>query len=531
MQHSVESFKEEGNAQFKKGKLDDAIETYTLALEALEEGASGIGSCNKDDDVSRLLHVTILSNRAACYLKQQPKLSSMNAGLVWMKLCIQDCTDALDVLNKVTSSSAPPSNVREKLLFRRAKAQFTSCALRQNSGQKDSSDDEKTMLSDSAKDLLQLLSDNPHNKDAQQLLQTIRAKHAHLKELGQSSILGKLLQQVKQAWGPEDGLPMNKSATPMQNAEAYATALHEHLSKLLAFLLSDECTPTQDWMELGRRGGIPLMWKIVQGTKQSPAAVENDVSSKTDSSASPTIFQKVPLAALHILSCVTSFPQVAQQYATNVDLPQREVSQMIVESCKLDTSSSLAVACISLLLLLVVALDNNAELELEKGDSDNTGNGSTSKNFTLLDHDAVCTACIAALQCTFSSLPAKAAQDLLTAWASPDRDMVAQALLESRSHGNIPITKASSKYKKLTKMEEHKLKPKEFAAYRKNQYQLLKYQTTRAKQHSVLALWPVLGIWLTAMGVSTMAFNLNGFNFNQSVVDSQGRVINTWFQI
>jgi photosystem II P680 reaction center D1 protein len=25
-----------------------------------------------------------------------------------------------------------------------------------------------------------------------------------------------------------------------------------------------------------------------------------------------------------------------------------------------------------------------------------------------------------------------------------------------------------------------------------------------------------------------MAFNLNGFNFNQSVVDSQGRVIITW---
>ena len=35
----------------------------------------------------------------------------------------------------------------------------------------------------------------------------------------------------------------------------------------------------------------------------------------------------------------------------------------------------------------------------------------------------------------------------------------------------------------------------------------------------------------TVMGVSTMAFNLNGFNFNQSVVDSQGRVINTWADI
>jgi photosystem II P680 reaction center D1 protein len=28
-----------------------------------------------------------------------------------------------------------------------------------------------------------------------------------------------------------------------------------------------------------------------------------------------------------------------------------------------------------------------------------------------------------------------------------------------------------------------------------------------------------------------MAFNLNGFNFNQSVIDSQGRVLNTWADV
>ena len=33
------------------------------------------------------------------------------------------------------------------------------------------------------------------------------------------------------------------------------------------------------------------------------------------------------------------------------------------------------------------------------------------------------------------------------------------------------------------------------------------------------------------MGVSTMAFNLNGFNFNQSVVDSNGRIVPTWADI
>ena len=49
--------------------------------------------------------------------------------------------------------------------------------------------------------------------------------------------------------------------------------------------------------------------------------------------------------------------------------------------------------------------------------------------------------------------------------------------------------------------------------------------------HFFLAAWPVVGIWLTALGISTMAFNLNGFNFNQSIIDSQGRVINTWADI
>ena len=28
-----------------------------------------------------------------------------------------------------------------------------------------------------------------------------------------------------------------------------------------------------------------------------------------------------------------------------------------------------------------------------------------------------------------------------------------------------------------------------------------------------------------------MAFNLNGFNFNQSIVDSQSRVVNTWADV
>ena len=45
--------------------------------------------------------------------------------------------------------------------------------------------------------------------------------------------------------------------------------------------------------------------------------------------------------------------------------------------------------------------------------------------------------------------------------------------------------------------------------------------------HFFLAAWSIVGIWFTLLGISTIAFKLNGFNFNQSVVDNHGRVINT----
>jgi photosystem II P680 reaction center D1 protein len=49
--------------------------------------------------------------------------------------------------------------------------------------------------------------------------------------------------------------------------------------------------------------------------------------------------------------------------------------------------------------------------------------------------------------------------------------------------------------------------------------------------HFFLAAFPVIRIWFTALGISTMAFNLNRFNFNQSILDENGRAINTWADI
>jgi photosystem II P680 reaction center D1 protein len=49
--------------------------------------------------------------------------------------------------------------------------------------------------------------------------------------------------------------------------------------------------------------------------------------------------------------------------------------------------------------------------------------------------------------------------------------------------------------------------------------------------HALLAAWPVIGIWCSALAVVSFAFNLNGFNFNHAVLDHQGRVIPTWADV
>ena len=45
--------------------------------------------------------------------------------------------------------------------------------------------------------------------------------------------------------------------------------------------------------------------------------------------------------------------------------------------------------------------------------------------------------------------------------------------------------------------------------------------------HFLLAALPTIGIWFAALGIGPIAFNLNGFNFNQSILDSSGRMIRT----
>ncbi|MCM1981613.1 Photosystem Q(B) protein 1 [Lyngbya confervoides] len=54
----------------------------------------------------------------------------------------------------------------------------------------------------------------------------------------------------------------------------------------------------------------------------------------------------------------------------------------------------------------------------------------------------------------------------------------------------------------------------------------LSFRNSRVVHFLMVAL-PTIGIWGAAAGIGVMSFNLNGFNFNHSVVDSRGAVIPT----
>jgi len=52
--------------------------------------------------------------------------------------------------------------------------------------------------------------------------------------------------------------------------------------------------------------------------------------------------------------------------------------------------------------------------------------------------------------------------------------------------------------------------------------------TNKRNLHLLLAIVPVVGIWSAALGVVSMAFDINGLNFARHIHDNRGQVINSW---
>jgi hypothetical protein len=94
-----------------------------------------------------------------------------------LKDCMEDCTKGLEHVDSQSSSNKSVLNTKSKLLYRRAKAYYFTAIDKQTSSERD---DKESNLNKAAKDLLLLLSFDETNKEAAELLQTIKRYYGML---------------------------------------------------------------------------------------------------------------------------------------------------------------------------------------------------------------------------------------------------------------------------------------------------------------------------------------------------------------
>lgn len=286
LQTATEEFKNKGNEAFQKSQLDAAIQAYS----------QGIVQVDRIVVQPTLLKATLLSNRAACYLKQG-KLED----------CQDDCSKCLDLLD----ANQNDEKVRSKVLYRRAKALFLKANMPHKKGQDD--------LHMAAKDLLTLLSFDAGSKEATQLLHTIRAQHA------------------AEATNNISNTPVAKT---LREVEKKDEKLQHNIKVLLGLLTNDNISAS---MELGRKGGVQLLMEI---------ANDDSVEDSTDT-------LKTRRLALQCLSCAGSHPPFCRGFMNHPEL-QTELSNLVIKSCgRADTQSEIAVGALTVNLRLILHLDRD----------------------------------------------------------------------------------------------------------------------------------------------------------------------------
>ena len=370
----AEDLKAKGNAAFSKGEIADAISLYS----------QGVVACDRaGDDSVMTVKTTLLSNRAMCYLKDPSTLNQ----------CVEDCTDGL----KLDPSDG---GLRNKLLFRRAKARFLAYNLPMTSDI-----DKDQVLQDAAKDLLQVINADPKNKDANQLLTTVRAQH----KAKATAVT-----------------PVSKALDGLIKKEESKEKLHQ--IKLLLGLMDNDLKNAS--MELGRIGGVDVLLEIVSKHTEHQDA-------------------KLTMMSIQCLSQAASHPAFARDYLAD----RQSTLNKLMNNDAMESDA----------LILVMACTVRIILHADRDAPDQDISGSTK-----LDYDAILGVTKAALNRNFETenernTIIRAVLDLVNTFsAGEDRDaMIRQSLGPGVVDPTLPIPKS--------KTEIHAFTPQELAAYRKRQ--------------------------------------------------------------
>lgn len=521
-----------------QGNIRHAIECYTSALNCTKSSDEG------NDLLS--LESSLLSNRAMCQLKlaevegcesmQQQNIHTQPAEVInrrqYLQGCIDDCTLALGRLDDITASNDKYNNslsARGKILYRRAKAYVAMTYTTDD----EEVDAKEKCLNAAAKDLVQLLSFDPNNKEGISLLRTVRSEHGKMGGgIGRSRISRSLdyLRSLVVNNGV-DGvggiIPINLASAGIGQQDSGGMDALSCMRILQSSVAEDTSSSAED---IGTRKGVPLLLQIAKCGITSAVASATGTTSKTKSyrqeeqkeTEQPDNVDQCRVAALHILSACCSHEPFVVRYAGRDSLPPCTLTQIIEKEATLSSiddgsggngSADLAVAAIALLMRLVVHWHHRecmrffAYTILDDGSIENkivVDTTMTSFALSEVDTSSICQVARAAfLWGEFTSTssdssrghhsdcdtrPPRAALDLLSAWTASDLDALdaawdaclTQSTSASTGTGYVNSKKASQH--RITPEEIRKLKPRQVAAHRKREAEYHQITKQRAIQ-------------------------------------------------
>lgn len=370
----AEEWKKKGNEAFGKSDMDTAIQAYSQGLVQVDRVVA----------TPFLLKTTLLSNRAACYLKEGK-----------VEECKDDCDSALKLLEKENDTK-----LRGKLLYRRAKALF----LRANMPHRKQEED----LQLAAKDLLSLISFDATNKEATQLLNTIRAQHALETKNTAKTPLAKTLEAA-----------MKKDDKVVHNL------------KVLIGMLSNDTALSS--MELGRLFGV---FKLLE------LAADEDLEVKARH------------LALQCLSCAGSHPPFCRKFMTEAEI-QSKLSEIMIKTSGDPKTFDVLIGCLTSYLRLI--------LHLDRDDPDKDIDGST-----LLNYDAIIPGLVEALH-TEDIAVVRVVIDVISSWlAGKDLVNVIRASLDNYVDPTLPVEKSKFEMHLMTPRDMSRYKQRMYQIKKRN---------------------------------------------------------------
>ena len=427
---------------------------------------------------SYLLRLTLLSNRALCYVKISETLNNSvdkNTNTrSWRDAALkaeQDCTTAINELDKVTLSQSSNANeirsLRAKILFRRAKAYY----IQTNVNDEDNANlDHNQLLNDAAKDLLQLLSFDTNNSAATSLLRKVRERHASSK----ATPLTKALQDLKQ------NLPNINDNEGIEDQKSWDQQF-DNLKLMYGALCQDIASGS---MELGRKGVVQTLTQIFT-IPDTNNLDDICLSADTNKETQGSYLIKSKALAIQILSLSVSHLPFAISFIKPHQFRQSILNTIILE-CKRQQHQpkqiDIAIAVISLMLRIVIAFHNESPEIMNK----NT-NSSSSNEIAFMDNyvdgSAISQICLTSMNFSTNkdNRLKRAAIDLLSTWTSSNWEDIA---LSASSFTNT-ISQVKKK-EQLSESDIQSLPPRQFAAYRKREYDISLHKKLCAKRNVLL---------------------------------------------